>query len=72
MAVTVSSERGNVQIQVDSSGECFDLSKHLTAVARAEGGRGLQIVRKLADSLVVERSQRHPCRVIATLALKTG
>lgn len=62
-------EDGTVHICVENGGECFDLERQLAAspTPSATGGRGLQIVRALVDSLEVEHWQPHSCRVIATL-----
>lgn len=59
---------GIVRIDVEDSGDCFDLDRRLSEGPRMEGGRGHSIVQKLADSLIVHYSAE-ACLVTATLAL---
>lgn len=65
------SDDGIVQILVESTGRCFDLDRILThsPAPGATGGRGLQIVRALVDTLTVELAPLNTCRVTATLRI---
>jgi anti-sigma regulatory factor (Ser/Thr protein kinase) len=60
---------GVVRIVVQSSGPGFDLEECLGRPPTADGGRGLQIVQTLADTVAVMRSQGDTCHVTATLRL---
>lgn len=68
MWVSVAIEDETVRIEVVSSGTFFDLAARLEAVPSDTGGRGLQIVRMLSKTLVVEYASQR-CHVIATLPL---
>lgn len=60
-----------VLIRVQNAGDCFDLERVLatTPATTATGGRGLQIVRALVESLTIEHSRSHACQVTAILKL---
>lgn len=70
IVVAVAVTNGTVQIRVENAGECFDLDRRLATApeSTATNGRGLQIVRALADTLTVEHVS-FSCRVTATLRL---
>ena len=72
MSVVVAVDDGCLLICVDNAGDCFDLVSRLMAEPTTTGGRGLQIVRALADTMTVERVERLPepaCRVTVTAPL---
>ena len=71
IVVAVAVTNGTVQIRVENAGKCFDLDRRLAIAPEvtATGGRGLQIVRPLADTLTVEHVSFRFCRVTATLKL---
>jgi anti-sigma regulatory factor (Ser/Thr protein kinase) len=61
-----------IEIRVEDAGDCYDLERVLSSslpAATATGGRGLRIVRALADTLTVEHAPRHSCRVTAILKI---
>jgi anti-sigma regulatory factor (Ser/Thr protein kinase) len=60
-----------VQIRVQNAGDCFNLERLLASApaTTATGGRGLQIVRALVDSLTVDHSPSHSCRVTAVIKI---
>lgn len=60
---------GILEIDVEDSGDRFDLDRRLAEGPRSEGGRGLSIVRTLADSFAVEHSPSSTCKVRATIAI---
>jgi anti-sigma regulatory factor (Ser/Thr protein kinase) len=65
------SDEGFVQIRVENAGGSFDLDRMLARfpAPSATGGRGLQIVRALVDTLTVELAPLNTCRVTATLRI---
>jgi anti-sigma regulatory factor (Ser/Thr protein kinase) len=69
MEAVVRFENDYVQIQVADSGACFDLALALLRAPSNSGGRGLFIVGKLSRSLVVRKTDRFHCEILATVAL---
>lgn len=67
MWATATVSDSTVSIDVEDSGDCFDLNCRLADGPRTESGRGLSIVQSLADTLVVTHSTA-ACHVTATLA----
>lgn len=69
MSVVIVIRNGMVKIQVEDAGTGFDLDRKLEEEATPSGGRGLKIVHTLADSLTIEPTATHGCRVTATMSL---
>jgi anti-sigma regulatory factor (Ser/Thr protein kinase) len=56
-------------ITVEDWGKCFDLASLKNAKPLAEGGRGLEIVKRLAGRLSVEDGPNNPCTIVATMPI---
>ena len=69
MSVNACVENGAVRLRVNCAGHCFDLNERLATSPSLYGGRGLQIVAKLSDSLTVAANEDCPCCVTATFPL---
>jgi anti-sigma regulatory factor (Ser/Thr protein kinase) len=69
MSVNARVENDAVRLRVNCAGHCFDLNERLATPPSLYGGRGLQIVAKLSDSLTVAANEDCPCCVTATFPL---
>ncbi len=67
MWVDVSIDDRNLEIRVESAGECFELPNALVREPTDSGGRGMRIVAALADVVEVVPSPLPGCRVTARL-----
>jgi anti-sigma regulatory factor (Ser/Thr protein kinase) len=70
ISVNVVLSAETVEIRVENAGDCYDLERLLASSSpapTATGGRGVRIVRALADTFMVEHVPRHSCRVTAIL-----
>jgi len=68
MWVSVVVDGNALRIQTENRGECFDLDHRLKEEPTSTSGRGLRIVRALADKLTVDLIPAG-CRVTAMLPL---
>ena len=69
MSARVTLRANVVEIDIEDGGDCFDLEQRIAAGPRSEGGRGLAIVRSLADSFSVRHADGTTCKVTATVSL---
>lgn len=67
--VEVEQNADQLSISVEDFGKCFDLDADRTQTSQAEGGRGLDIVKRLATHVAVTDGHNNPCRIEARMAL---
>ena len=68
MSAQVVVEDGVLLIETENAGRCFELERRLKQEPKTTSGRGLRIVRALADDLTV-RFNGSRCRVTASVRI---
>jgi anti-sigma regulatory factor (Ser/Thr protein kinase) len=66
--VEVGHDADQLCISVEDFGTRFDLDADRTRALQAEGGRGLDIVKRLATHVAVTDGRNHPCRIGSRMA----